>query len=75
MTFDERLLTANDDVLQSARYYRQVAARGESKLGEHVVGSIYSHTSKLTFFYSNVYSENLFWERALHVFADAFRPL
>jgi len=56
----------------ASQYYRQVAHAGSARLGEEVVASIYSHTTKLTFFYSNVYSENLFWDRALRVFADAF---
>jgi hypothetical protein len=56
----------------ASQYYRQVAVACGDKLGEQVVGSIYSHISKLTFFYSNVYSENLFWDRALRVFSDAF---
>jgi L-glutamine-phosphate cytidylyltransferase len=56
----------------ASRYYRQVARTDGQKLGEQVVASIYSHTSKLTFFYSNVYSENLFWERALRVFSESF---
>ena len=57
----------------ASRYYRQVAHADGERLGEQVVGSIYSHTSKLTFFYSNVYSENLFWEQALRVFSQSFR--
>lgn len=56
----------------ASQYYRRVARAGSARLGEEVVASIYSHTTKLTFFYSNVYSENLFWDRALRVFADAF---
>lgn len=56
----------------ASEYYRQVAQTGPERLGRAIVASIYSHTSKLTFFYSNVYSENLFWDRALRIFADAF---
>jgi hypothetical protein len=56
----------------ASRFYRQVARTDPERLGEHVVASIYSHTSKLTFFYSNVYSENLFWDRALRVFSESF---
>lgn len=56
----------------ASRYYREVAPAGSTPLGEAVVASIYSHTSKLTFFYSNVYSENLFWDRALRVFGEAY---
>ncbi len=41
-------------------------------LGREVVNTIESHREKLTFFYSNVYSENLFWERAIELFARAF---
>jgi L-glutamine-phosphate cytidylyltransferase len=56
----------------ASQYYRQVAEAVPLQLGEEIVRSIYSHTSKLTFFYSNVYSENLFWDRALRVFTEAF---
>ncbi len=56
----------------ASRFYRSVARADGRPLGEEIVDSIYSHTQKLTFFYSNVYSENLFWDRALEVFARAF---
>jgi L-glutamine-phosphate cytidylyltransferase len=56
----------------ASRFYRHAARADAERLGEQVVASIYSHTSKLTFFYSNVYSENLFWDRALRVFSDSF---
>ena len=56
----------------ASEYYRKVAQTGSERLGPAIVASIYSHTNKLTFFYSNVYSENLFWDRALRVFAAAF---
>jgi choline kinase len=56
----------------ASRYYRERARENGARLGEDAVGSIYSHAQKLTFFYSNVYSENLFWERALQVFGQAF---
>jgi hypothetical protein len=56
----------------ASRFYELVALRGGRALGQEIVDSIYSHTQKLTFFYSNVYSENLFWDRALEVFARAF---
>jgi choline kinase len=56
----------------ASRFYESVASADGRPLGEEIVDSIYSHTQKLTFFYSNVYSENLFWERALDVFARAF---
>jgi L-glutamine-phosphate cytidylyltransferase len=57
----------------ASRFYRVVAEEGRRPFGEEIVNSIYSHRQKLTFFYSNVYSENLFWERALEVFATAFQ--
>jgi choline kinase len=56
----------------ASRFYRLTAQENEAPLGQEIVNSIYSHTRKLTFFYSNVYSENLFWDRALDVFARAF---
>jgi L-glutamine-phosphate cytidylyltransferase len=56
----------------ASRFYESVARADGRPLGEEIVDSIYSHTQKLTFFYSNVYSENLFWDRALEVFAGAF---
>jgi hypothetical protein len=49
-----------------------VAQADSRRLGQEIVASIYSHTNKLTFFYSNVYSENLFWNHALRVFAASF---
>ena len=57
----------------ASRFYASVARSGGRPLGEEIVDSIYSHTQKLTFFYSNVYSENLFWDRALEVFARRLR--
>jgi choline kinase len=56
----------------ASRHYELVAARDPERLGRAVVDTIDSHREKLTFFYSNVYSENLFWERALDLFARAF---
>jgi L-glutamine-phosphate cytidylyltransferase len=56
----------------ASQYYRQVAARDPEHLGRAVVSSIDSHREKLTFFYSNVYSENLFWDKALELFGRAF---
>jgi len=56
----------------ASRFYRLVAEEGHRPFGEEIVNSIDSHRQKLTFFYSNVYSENLFWDRALEVFAAAF---
>jgi choline kinase len=56
----------------ASKHYELVAARDPEGLGRAVVESIDSHREKLTFFYSNVYSENLFWERALALFAEAF---
>jgi choline kinase len=56
----------------ASRFYRLAAEQGTRPFGEEIVDSIYSHRQKLTFFYSNVYSENLFWDRALAVFASAF---
>jgi len=60
------------EVAYASQYYRSRAAEHGDGLGQDVVDSIYSHAQKLTFFYSNVYSENLFWERALDVFGRAF---
>jgi L-glutamine-phosphate cytidylyltransferase len=56
----------------ASRFYESVARGDGRPLGQEIVDSIYSHTQKLTFFYSNVYSENLFWDRALDVFSNAF---
>jgi choline kinase len=56
----------------ASRHYRLMAGADPAELGRHVVDSIESHREKLTFFYSNVYSENLFWEKALDLFARAF---
>jgi choline kinase len=56
----------------ASRHYRTAASRDPEGLGREVVNTIESHREKLTFFYSNVYSENLFWERALELFARAF---
>jgi choline kinase len=56
----------------ASRHYQRVAERDPEGLGTAVVNTIDSHREKLTFFYSNVYSENLFWERALELFAQAF---
>ena len=56
----------------ASRYYREVAARDPDGLGREVVNTIDSHREKLTFFYSNVYSENLFWQRAVDLFARTF---
>ena len=56
----------------ASKHYELVSARDPQNLGRAVVDSIDSHREKLTFFYSNVYSENLFWERALELFAEAF---
>ncbi|HXE80359.1 MAG TPA: phosphocholine cytidylyltransferase family protein [Vicinamibacterales bacterium] len=56
----------------ASRYYREVVQAGSTPPGEAIVASIYSHTNKLTFFYSNVYSENLFWEHALRLFVEAY---
>jgi hypothetical protein len=56
----------------ASRHYRTAAARDPERLGREVVNTIESHREKLTFFYSNVYSENLFWEKALDLFARAF---
>jgi L-glutamine-phosphate cytidylyltransferase len=56
----------------AARYYQQVAARDPEGLGQAVVNTIDSHREKLTFFYSNVYSENLFWQQAVELFARTF---
>jgi len=60
------------EVAFASRFYREAASRDGARLGQEIVDSIYSHTRKLTFFYSNVYSENLFWDRAVEVFAGAF---
>ena len=49
-----------------------MAARDPEHLGRAVVDTIDSHREKLTFFYSNVYSENLFWDQALELFGRAF---
>jgi choline kinase len=56
----------------ASRLYRLAAERDADHLGREVVNSIESHREKLTFFYSNVYSENLFWDRAIELFARAF---
>jgi choline kinase len=56
----------------ASQHYRDAAASDPDNLGREVVNTIESHREKLTFFYSNVYSENLFWERALELFARAF---
>jgi hypothetical protein len=56
----------------ASRYYRQVVERDPGGLGREVVNTIDSHREKLTFFYSNVYSENLFWQQAIELFARAF---
>lgn len=56
----------------ASRHYQLVAERDPEGLGHAVVNTIDSHREKLTFFYSDVYSENLFWERALELFARAF---
>jgi choline kinase len=56
----------------ASQHYRNVAARDPEHLGREVVDTIDSHRQKLTFFYSNVYSENLFWEKALELFARSF---
>jgi choline kinase len=55
----------------ASRHYALVAERDPEALGRAVVDTIDTHREKLTFFYSNVYSENLFWERALELFANA----
>jgi hypothetical protein len=46
--------------------------RDPEGLGREVVNTIDSHREKLTFFYSNVYSENLFWQQAVNLFARTF---
>jgi hypothetical protein len=56
----------------ASEHYRRSAQRDPDGLGREVVNTIESHREKLTFFYSNVYSENLFWEKALELFARAF---
>jgi choline kinase len=56
----------------ASRYYQQVAVRDPEALGREVVNTIDSHREKLTFFYSNVYSENLFWQQAVDLFARTF---
>ena len=56
----------------ASRHYQLVAGRDPDRLGRAVVDTIDSHREKLTFFYSNVYSENLFWERGLELFARVF---
>jgi hypothetical protein len=56
----------------ASKHYALVAKRDPEGLGRAVVDTIDSHREKLTFFYSNVYSENLFWERALALFGEAF---
>ena len=56
----------------ASRYYLQVADRDPAGLGREVVNTIESHHEKLTFFYSNVYSENLFWRHAVELFARTF---
>jgi hypothetical protein len=56
----------------ASKYYGYVAARAPERVGAEVVSTIDTHREKLTFFYSNLYSENLFWDRALDLFADMF---
>ena len=56
----------------ASAHYRQVAERSPAGLGRALVDTIDSHREKLTFFYSNVYSENLFWERAIQLFRRSF---
>ena len=56
----------------ASEHYRRSATRDPAGLGREVVNTIESHREKLTFFYSNVYSENLFWEKGLELFARAF---
>jgi hypothetical protein len=56
----------------ASSHYRLIAERDPERLGRAVLDSIDSAREKLTFFYSNVYSENLFWERAIALFAESF---
>jgi choline kinase len=56
----------------ASRHFLQASACDPDGLGREVVNTIETHREKLTFFYSNVYSENLFWDRALELFARAF---
>jgi len=56
----------------ASSYYRQVAGKAGDTVGREVVNTINTHREKLTFFYSNLYSENLFWDRALDLFAEVF---
>jgi choline kinase len=56
----------------ASKYYRHVSERSPERVGAEVVNTIDAHREKLTFFYSNLYSENLFWDRALDLFAEIF---
>jgi len=54
-----------------SNYYSLVAGRGDD-LGKEIMRTIHNQDNKLSFFYSNLYSENLFWGKAMALFYKSF---
>ena len=53
-------------------YYKYVSDTDSDIVGKKVVDSFTDPADRLPFFYSNAYSENLFWKKALVLFNNAF---
>jgi L-glutamine-phosphate cytidylyltransferase len=53
-------------------YYKHVSENNPDTLGKEVVNSFTDPADRLPLFYSNSYSENLFWKKAIELFNKTF---
>lgn len=60
------------ETMYASRSYTQAAAVDPAGLGRHVARTIDSREARLTFFYTNVYAGNLYWDNAIRTFAGLF---